>query len=362
VPRVVNVLCDRALLAAWTEGRREVGARHVRRAVAELGPGREASAPARLRRWLLHPGWMAAVGVLVLAFGAWQLLGAGDALPDWLAGLRPPPAVSAPPPALEPARGGARDAAPGADGGSPGASGAETENTMPVPDGADAADPGADRGVAEPLDALLERLGARESEGLAAGALLSSWAVPAQEAPVASLAELDRALAGRDLRVQRLDGADLAMLSALNHPAVLRLEGPDGGRRAVALRHLDSQTAVLTGLGGDAATEVPTSQLETRWGGEAWIVWRDFVSLPAVIKEGHAGSAVYWLQRTLADLGFYEASPSGLYDDPTRSAVRAFQASRGLSADGRVGPHTKMALYDALGEFAFPRLRARGAG
>jgi len=334
VPRVVNILCDRALLSAYAAGAREVRARHVRRAAGELGPRRVP----RWRRVLLHPAWVAAAGALVLGFGAWQLLGGGVWPPG--AAVAPaeaaPPAVAAPPPP--------EAAGPGA---------GEPEAAAAPPDSA--AQP-------EPLDAVLTRLGARESEALAAGALWSSWTLDPPGAPVDSLQDLVRALEDRGLRVQRMEDADLAVLEALNHPALLRVAGSDGRPRSVLLRHLDGETATLLGVGDATVARVPAAQLEALWAGEAWVVWRDFVSLPAVIREGHGGASVYWLQSTLAELGFYGASPTGRYDPPTRRAVRAFQSSRGLASDGRVGPRTKMALYDALGDFAIPRLRRPEAG
>jgi len=336
VPRVVNILCDRALLAAFAEGARDVELRHVRKAAAELGSGRAQGPATRGRRLLLHPGWFAAAGIVAILLGTWQLLaGAG-----WLPGTAPPlPAVSLPPPP-EPAA-------------------EEPDELLPLervePETGTPEEPS---DAPQDLDALLERIDARESDVLAAAAVLESWTLD----PIASLASLDdleRGLRERGLRVQRMEGSDLTTLRVLNHPAVLRLVGPNGEGRAVVLRGLDGETATLTGLGGEVA-RVPIPELAARFTGEAWVPWRDFVRTPPILRDGHAGSSVLWLQRTLAALGFYSPAPSGRYDGPTRSAVRAFQTSRGLKPDGEVGPRTKMVLYDAAGEYAFPRLREAG--
>ncbi|MBW2448764.1 MAG: AAA family ATPase, partial [Deltaproteobacteria bacterium] len=64
VPRVMNILCDRSLLTAYAAGAREVRGLHVRRAAAELGPGRPHGVAKKARRFLLHPGWFAAAGAV----------------------------------------------------------------------------------------------------------------------------------------------------------------------------------------------------------------------------------------------------------------------------------------------------------
>lgn len=53
------------------------------------------------------------------------------------------------------------------------------------------------------------------------------------------------------------------------------------------------------------------------------------------------------LQRTLRRLGFEPGPIDGLYGRRTTRAVRRFQASRGLAADGIVGPHTGQRLASA---------------
>jgi chitosanase len=58
-----------------------------------------------------------------------------------------------------------------------------------------------------------------------------------------------------------------------------------------------------------------------------------------------AGADVSWLQERLARAGITVAA-SGTFDEATDQAVRAFQQSKDLKADGVVGPVTRSALED----------------
>jgi Putative peptidoglycan binding domain len=68
----------------------------------------------------------------------------------------------------------------------------------------------------------------------------------------------------------------------------------------------------------------------------------------ATLKPGDSGAEVRSLQRALAYLGFPVGSPDGVYGPATRSALARFQRSRGLTADGVLGPVTLHALTVAL--------------
>jgi KAP family P-loop domain/Putative peptidoglycan binding domain len=59
------------------------------------------------------------------------------------------------------------------------------------------------------------------------------------------------------------------------------------------------------------------------------------------------GDDVLRAQRTLAALGFDPHEQNGIYGPGTGTAVRAFQLTRGLEADGRFGPATLAALNEA---------------
>lgn len=65
-----------------------------------------------------------------------------------------------------------------------------------------------------------------------------------------------------------------------------------------------------------------------------------------------SGDAVTELQTRLADLGFFQGQITGYFGEVTQDAVIAFQQSRGLAADGVVGPSTWAALQQTGGNTA----------
>ncbi len=66
-----------------------------------------------------------------------------------------------------------------------------------------------------------------------------------------------------------------------------------------------------------------------------------------VLQKGSSGPAVTGLQQKLAALGFPPGVIDGQFGIQTQNAVKAFQRSRGLSADGIVGGATWAAISTA---------------
>lgn len=62
---------------------------------------------------------------------------------------------------------------------------------------------------------------------------------------------------------------------------------------------------------------------------------------------GSRGDEVRQIQRKLKELGFFNGTVDGIYGVKTQSAVRSFQKSVGITADGIAGPKTL--LYMGLG-------------
>jgi general secretion pathway protein A len=97
VPRLINLLCDRALLAAYARGRTQVGLWLVRAAAREIETGKQ---PARRRAAVLALGALLVAGAA--GAGLWRFA------PQWLAPLTasaeraPATDNSAPPAAVAP--------------------------------------------------------------------------------------------------------------------------------------------------------------------------------------------------------------------------------------------------------------------
>src|SRR5260370_18378868 len=61
---------------------------------------------------------------------------------------------------------------------------------------------------------------------------------------------------------------------------------------------------------------------------------------------GSRGPEVKQIQQRLGELQFYSGQADGIFGGGTDSAVRAFQLSKQLTVDGKVGPGTWGALFN----------------
>lgn len=73
-------------------------------------------------------------------------------------------------------------------------------------------------------------------------------------------------------------------------------------------------------------------------------------TVPALSKIGSRGDEVRRIQNKLKSLGYFSGTVDGIYGVKTQSAVRKFQQSVGITADGIAGPKTL--LYLGLGSSA----------
>ena len=70
-----------------------------------------------------------------------------------------------------------------------------------------------------------------------------------------------------------------------------------------------------------------------------------YTRIPQTLHQEDYLHDVYLMQQRLSELGFLTAKYNGYYGKTTAAAVRAFQASIGLSADGVCGEDTWNALF-----------------
>jgi general secretion pathway protein A len=301
VPRRINLLCDRALLGAYAQGRRDVTSAMVDQAAREVFDERPAR---RLRAPALVVGLLAGAAAAALTVWAWP-------------GLRPSaePGVAAvvSTPARPPSQAAAGSVVVTPPAAAPGAS------AVPALRRLDAAGLFAEAGWSD--------------EAAAWRALATRWGV---ESPAAG--EPCAALAGSGLACHR-GPATLALIRQLDRPGWLPLQLTGPAPVPVLLMALDDREATLLLPGGPVRVSLAT--LASRWGGEFATLWRP--------PPGDDPSA--WMLARLAE------DQAGVLPDgtPLRPRIEAFQRAQGLKADGLAGPLTQMQL-NRVAAVAEPRL------
>jgi general secretion pathway protein A len=96
VPRVINTLCERALLGTYVQGKERVDRATLRQAACEVLPQRRAPRQKRNLLLALRAGLILIAGsaVAVAALYQYQLQSGGEAAQDAIAGLASPAAIS----------------------------------------------------------------------------------------------------------------------------------------------------------------------------------------------------------------------------------------------------------------------------
>jgi len=297
IPRIINVICDRALLGAFTQDQHRISARIVRAAAAEVY-GR-AFAP----NWL---GWTTTGAValtsIAVALIAWRTL-------VW---PRPEiPRVHAPATVLTtpPAR-------------TPTAPSAPPRLAQLI----------AEHPSATGLDSAFSRL-------------FSLWGVEYQPGAVDACAFA----ASQHLECVDQKGS-WAELRTFNRPAILIIPGAAGTTHQLVLSGLTDERATIE-LDG-ASHEVSIADLSQYWYGNYVLLWRPQDASARELALGARGTAVRWLRHSLEQLRGLPRSAEGvddLFDEKLARLVEDFQRDHQLTVDGIAGLQTQIALDTALG-------------
>ena len=300
VPRLINIISDRALLGAFTEDRHLVSASVVRRAAGEVF-GRSFQP-----RWL---PWTAAAGVAAMAIASAAIL-----LPRFLVHTPAPVAAAAPPPPV---------AAPAA----------------PAPD----------------LDKLLGTYGAETDPDNAFNKLFALWSLRYVAGTVDPCTQAQQA--GLECLTQR---GSLAQLRLFNRPAVLNVIDSAGRAHQVVLAGLDDEHAQVD-LGG-AQREVGIGDLSRSWFGDYVLLWRPATGGSQPLALGARSARVRWLRDSLRRVNGLPAEPvpNDRFDPELVTLVEEFQRRNRLAVDGIAGVQTQVALDAALNDSATPFLRNSG--
>ena len=314
VPRVINVISDRALLGAYTLDRHRVTSGLVRHAATEVFGRR--FAPVWLP-WAVTAGIAAVLTLATVALWRYQPWSSHAAAAD------------AP----------VTQAAPAAAG-----TGMTPTSTLQAPAAAVPAAPH--------LAQLLTQYSAETDTDTAFSRLFALWGAKYQPGSTDPCTQASQQ--GLECVAER---GSFGQLHLYNHPAILLLSDASGASHQVVLTKLGDDQASLE-LGGTHT--VPIGELTRYWLGDFVMLWHPANSPVKALSAGMRGADVRWLRESLQRLhgAAPDAHASDLFDAQLVAQVRDFQREHQLSVDGIAGVQTQIALASAVAGAGVPLLSA----
>ncbi len=150
----------------------------------------------------------------------------------------------------------------------------------------------------------------------------------------------------------------LETLRNMNRPAILTLYADDGDPFHVVMASLVDDNAIF--IAGDTQYEMALAAITSRWFGEYLLLWQRPPFQSKLLQPGAKGDSVGWLAETLQELGGYEATGQEVRLEGTLlGAFKRFQFSNGLTPDGVLGPMSLIHLNNAR-KVPGPRLSLQG--
>jgi general secretion pathway protein A len=297
VPRLINLICDRAMLGAYIQCALIVTPIILNNAIKEVIPEQN-------KRSMLR---YSAYGFAVLIAGLIMTITSGVQLQNWNFGLS----------------GGAKPAAV------PIASTISVDGTMqavsvPIP-------------TTTPLF-IPRDISSVRSEQLAFQAL-------------GSLYGIDMVLPANGAACKHIEAyglqcywghGGLSDLLRLDQPVLLRLSLGADNEFYVVLTDLDKQTASLLVAGSHQ--RIALSEIANLWMGQFIVIWNVPVGFSTEMALDHRGMDVIWLRQTMEGIDGIQNSGSNVFDLALSNRIRAFQLNEGIQPDGLVGPLTLIRL------------------
>ena len=311
VPRVMNVICDRALLGAYSRESRTVNKRLVRRAANEVSG--QPLPPVFMK---FAVSIVSVIGLMVLGAAMWAIF---DREPD--AAIPTIPATETTQPVA--------------------ATSAAIEDSQPEAIGVE---PG--------LEVQLGELESAHGTDSGIAALLSLWAINYD--PAAGPACAQAGAQGFSCYFQR---GSWNGIRQLDRPVVLTLTDSQGQTHQPVLVGLDKDVAELS-LGGNRMS-FPIDEVSDLWFGQFLLIWRPPGGTPVAISPGMQNENVRWLRQSLATLDTNyqpQSADSDFFDDGLQQQLMIFQRQHRLEADGLAGQKTQIIINSLLAVDGTPRL------
>jgi general secretion pathway protein A len=304
IPRLINIIADRSLVAAFVKERTDVTAAMVHEAANEVQLGER---QVKRVRW---PWWLAAGAALAVA----------ALLITTLSDVRSPPSSSGTQPAAVVTQPVAEEAAL-----------VTTAKTVPETGLAAAV---TDHDVVAELGLdWLENHQLQVWRGLA-----ELWNQPGAAFAIQAACNGDNSRGYACLR----DQGNWSKIRRLGLPVVLVLQ--PGSSTHLLVRGVDDERLLIGA--GDRLITVSRNAVEARWLGVYLVAWPQAPDWPAIVKRGDNGTAVATIMEMAARVDVpYHGAP--VFDTVFEDWLKSFQLRNGLEADGIVGRNTLLHLMTA---------------
>ncbi len=332
VPRMINSVCDRALLIGYTQEVKDISAKIVKRAVHEIhGEFRiKRKREARIRRFLPGQSVIVAAALIVLV-GHFIVRPLVEHLSQ-------------------------TDAAPSRDEVSTSVPYEEyvyVEPVVPEPK-VEPAVPVAQE-QRRTLAEVLNSLDSDTTRNAAALAVLRLWnmALLSGYPEDDSLDSLGNFAQENGLSFESLD-ISLDQILAVDLPAFVKMAGDRNSLWTALVEKDGTDLRITSGIGQTAS--VTEKEFRERYLNQAVILWHDGRPGTALLKEGMKGREVRRVQEQLIALGRLDGDVSDVYNEATVSAITKLQEEMGIIVDGKTGKQTRMVFASWSPEILTPSL------
>jgi len=304
IPRLINLICDRCLLCAYSESSQKITVKMLKQAVQEIDLSAQVNnGVSSLKQW----GRLSFLVILLLV-GGWQMPQLLNKLLTLSQSVTIEPAAAAEIPEKAPRL--------------------KEPEEMPW------------------FDAY-PQLDVRRSEF--AHALTTLYAVWGYQVALSS-ADCQHGAAVSLLCFSAK--SNIRQLKQLNYPAVVKLENAGQYVYAVIYKIADNYQLIIA----DQTINVSDVWLQRYWNGGLTLLWKTPFIGSETLKFGSQNRQVSWLNNQLNAIYKHPPSSKSRFDLQLLSQVKQFQRDNNLQDDGIVGARTLMSLMQQLNP-QFPRLK-----
>jgi general secretion pathway protein A len=209
----------------------------------------------------------------------------------------------------------------------------------------------------------LQGLTARHSRNSSMEEILRLWFPAKESLRLKSRIESDPVFFQETARIYSLQvqpvatDSDMTLIQNLNLPVIFTFYLPGQiWPKYIAVPYINNEKIFFLADEQNHLASVDRDIFLQYWSGEAYISWKNFNDLEGVITKRSKGHDIVSLKKLLQQIGYDHISLTEDYDEETIKIIKDIQEKYGFHIDGKVGPYTKIALYNESREFIKPSL------